>query len=229
MNVAIECTYRANDHPKSVTFQSDYMQLKDALFVAEDLVKTGRIVALEFIEDTGLRFSKKELEKTLKTKDTKPHNIVTYFDGGYHHNERLAGLGVAIYFEQNDKQHRIRKNEAFKHLESNNEAEYAALWLVLLQLEELQVEDTSVTFKGDSKVVFNQLEGKWPSYEETLNQWAGRIEEKLKQLKITPVYEMISRERNKEAHKLATQALNGVPISSRLHIDSDDKGTDTVD
>lgn len=222
MNVSIHCVYGAKRHPKKVTFQSDYLPVTDALIVANDLEKTGRVAKIEFIEETGLHFSKKELEKMLKKKETEPFNLVAYFDGGYQRDNRLAGLGAVIYFEQSGNRCRIRKNEAFEHLDSNNESEYAAFWLALLQLEELDAGNVPVTFRGDSQVVLNQLAGEWPCFEESLNKWAERIEAKLKQLRISPVYEIISREGNKEADKLATQALNGVPVSSRLLLEADE-------
>ena len=130
----------------------------------------------------------------------------------------LSGLGVAIYYEQNQTYWRIRKNAVLQQLESNNEAEYAAFYEALMELENLGVHHQSCVFKGDSLVVLNQLSGEWPCYEEPLNRWIDRIEDKLKKLHLRPVYEPISRKDNQEADRLASQALNGEEISSKLQL-----------
>ena len=98
-------------------------------------------------------------------------------------NDARSGLGIAIYFEQNKKKWRIRKNTLLEQLDSNNEAEYAAFYEALKQLEELGVHHQSCVFKGDSLVVLNQLSGEWPCYEQQLNQWIDRIEAKLEKIK----------------------------------------------
>ena len=103
-------------------------------------------------------------------------------------------------------------------MESNNEAEYAAFWLLLQELEALGVHHIEVTFKGDSQVVLNQLSGDWPVYEDEFIRWIDRIEDKMKKLGIKPIYEPISRKLNKECDQLALQALNGVDIDSRLEM-----------
>src|SRR5699024_11797205 len=61
--------------------------------------------------------------------------ISVYFDGGFDGNTRTSGLGCVIYFEQNDKSWRQRKNALVEELETNNEAEYAALHLAVQEME----------------------------------------------------------------------------------------------
>ena len=115
-----------------------------------------------------------------------PHNVTVFFDGGYHKQEARSGLGIAIYFEQNKKKWRIRKNALLEQLDSNNEAEYAALYEAVKQLEEMGVHHQSCIFRGDSLVVLNQLSGEWPCYEEPLNKWIDRIDAKLKIIRSSP-------------------------------------------
>ena len=158
------------------------------------------------------------MTKLLTTVEDEPQNVTVFFDGGFHKNEVLSGLGVAIYFEQNKKKWRIRKNALLEQLDSNNEAEYAAFYEALKQLEELGVHHQSCVFKGDSLVVLNQLSGEWPCYEQPLNRWIDRIEAKLKKLGLRPVYEPIGRKDNQEADGLATQALNGEKIFSKIEL-----------
>lgn len=85
-------------------------------------------------------------------------------------------------------------------------------------LEELDVKDVTCEVKGDSQVVLKQLEGEWPCYEEELNNWLDRIEVKLKKLHLNMIYSSIGRNENKEADKLATQALEGKRIYSKMQL-----------
>ena len=69
-----------------------------------------------------------------------------------------AGLGAVIYFRQGKKKYRVRANEKIDEMESNNEAEYAALYYGLNLLIELGVHHVPCDIKGDSQVVINQLD-----------------------------------------------------------------------
>ncbi|WP_458412899.1 ribonuclease H family protein [Schinkia sp. CFF1] len=217
MKVSIHWTYK---HPKGrqIELTSDFLPANEALFLAEDFEKTGRTKELMFYDTRDQSWTKKELQQFVKGIETEPHDIVAFFDGGYDLESRKAGLGVAIYFTQNNKQYRVRKNSLFEEIKSNNEAEYAAFWLLLQELETLGVHHIDVTFKGDSQVVLNQLSGEWPVYEEEFMPWIDRIEEKMKKLGIMASFEPISRKLNKECDQLAFQALNGIEIDSRLDL-----------
>lgn len=82
----------------------------------------------------------------------------------------------------------------------------------------MEVKGVTCEVKGDSQVVLKQLEGEWPCYEEDLNNWLDRIEAKIKTLRLSMVYTSISRNDNKEADKLATQALEGKRIYSKMQL-----------
>jgi ribonuclease HI len=217
VKVSIHWTYK---HPKGrqIELTSDLLPANEALFLVEDFEKTGRVKDIVFYDTSDQSWTKKELLQYVKGIETEPHDIVAFFDGGYDIDTRKAGLGVSIYFTQNNKQYRVRKNSLFEELESNNEAEYAAFWLLLQELENLGVHHIEVTFKGDSQVVLNQLSGDWPVYEEEFTRWIDRIEDKMKKLGIKPIYDPISRKLNKECDQLAMQALNGIDIDSRLEL-----------
>ncbi|MGO4886489.1 reverse transcriptase-like protein [Anaerobacillus sp. MEB173] len=219
MKIQIQYQYRPKRTKKTTFFSSEFIPIAEALHVAKDLEGSGRAENIAFYDETGMEWLKKELEKYTKKIETEPHNVTVYFDGGFDREERLAGLGVAIYFEQDGQSYRIRKNDCFEQIENNNEAEYAAFWLGLLELELLGVQHQEVLFKGDSQVVINHLSGDWPCYEEDLQRWIDRIEEKIKNLGLKPNYELIGRNANKEADQLAGQALKDVSISSKIQID----------
>lgn len=217
MNVRIELTYRAKKGIE-LDFYSDNLPIMDALELANDLEKTGRIKEIMFIDEYDSQWTYQQLKKFVEKMKTEPHNFTIYFDGGYDHTTKNAGLGCAIYYEQDNKFYRIRKNAFIKGLVSNNEAEYAALHLGLTELELLGIHHVPVTFVGDSLVVINQLNDEWPCYEKELASWMDRIEGKIDQLGIRPLYKNVSRKLNREADHLASQALEGKEITSHIEI-----------
>ncbi|MFC7392190.1 ribonuclease H family protein [Scopulibacillus cellulosilyticus] len=217
MIVRIELTYKT---PKGAetTFSSNEMSAKDALIIAEDIEKTGRAKRLMFADNSESSWTMKELKKYMKDIQTEPHHVSVYFDGGFNRETMQSGLGCAIYYEQSGKTYRVRKNARVDELESNNEAEYAALDLALKELERIGVHHLPVKFIGDSQVVINQLSGEWPCYEENLSRWADRIESEMERLGIKPDYESVSRKANREADQLASQALKDIEIMSTIEI-----------
>jgi len=198
---------------------SDFLSLNEAIMISEDILQTGRVKEITYTSEDGQTWNLKELKKLKDIVKDEPHDVVAYFDGGFHKNTKLAGFGAVIYFTQSGNRHRIRMNEKANEIESNNEAEYAAFAYLVKVLEEYGISRQKVLFKGDSQVVLNQLSGEWPCYEPEFNVWLDRIEAKLNQLKITPAYEPVSRKENTEADKLATQALEGIEIKSKMTID----------
>jgi len=147
--------------------------------------------------------------------------VTVYFDGGFDLKTKKSGLGCVIYYDKNGKSFRLRKNATVEELDTNNEAEYAALHLGLQELKLLDVHHLSVTFVGDSMVVINQLNDEWPCYEAELSKWMDRIENELKRLGITPEYELVSRKKNREADQLASQALNDIEIMSTKEMENE--------
>jgi len=214
----IEWIYQTkNKHQTELT--SDYLTLKETIIISEDMLQTGRAKDLSFTSEDGQTWNLKELKKLKDIVKDEPHDVVAYFDGGFHKNTKLAGFGAVIYYTQSGNRHRIRMNERADEIESNNEAEYAAFDYLVKVLEDYGITRQKIVFRGDSQVVLNQLSGEWPCYEPEFNIWLDRIEDKLKKLKITPKYEPVSRKENTEADKLATQALEGIEIKSKMTMD----------
>ncbi len=201
-----------------IRFTSDWMDGETALELGGDLEKGGKALDLEFFDEMGTGWSLKEMRKLLAEVEAEPHDITVYFDGGFNKDTYQAGLGAVIYYKQGKKKFRIRANERISEMETNNEAEYAAMHYAVTLLEEMGAHHMTCRFLGDSQVVLKQLEGEWPCYEESLNRWLDRIEEKIKKLGLEPKYEPIPRSGNKEADKLASQALEGKLINSRMQI-----------
>ncbi|KAB2496048.1 reverse transcriptase-like protein [Priestia endophytica] len=217
MDFQLRWTYKS--HGRSLDFQSAFTNGKEALLIAEDLLKTGRLKEITFVDEMNQSWTLKEMKKLLQEVKEQPHYVKAYFDGGFDLSTKKAGVGAVIYYRQNGKNYRLRSSASFDELESNNEAEYAAFHYVVKQLEELGVHHLPVTFLGDSKVVLKQLAGEWPCYEESFNRWLDRIEEELEGLHIKPTYTHIARKENEEADTLAAQALHGKEISSTYEIE----------
>ncbi|USK73170.1 ribonuclease H family protein [Peribacillus frigoritolerans] len=217
MKVIMQWTYQASKKP-SADFVSDWLDAGTALVITEDLEKAGRLKEVEFKDEFDTTWTKKELRKLLTEIEEEPQDVTVFFDGGFQKDEKVAGIGVAIYYRQGKKFWRLRSNVKLEQFESNNEAEYAAFHEAVRQMDELGIHHQSCVFKGDSLVVLNQLSGEWPCMEENLNKWLDRIEAKLDKLKIIPVCEPISRKENQEADRLATLALQGKAIFSKIEI-----------
>lgn len=217
MKYKLEWEYKVNGIEK-VLFTSDFISGDLAIQVGEELEKTGKIIELSFYDELGTSWTLKEMKKLLTEVEEDPHELTVFFDGGFKKETNQAGLGAVIFFKQGKRKFRIRANELFDEMDTNNEAEYAALFFALNILEEIGVHQLPCEIKGDSQVVLKQLEGEWPCYEDTLNKWLDRIEEKIKKLGIKPKYSPISRNDNKEADKLASQALVGKKIFSKTQL-----------
>lgn len=216
MKYRLEWNYKINN--EKVQFSSEWVSGETAIQIGEELEKTGRVSELYFYDDKGTSWILKEMKKLLVEIEEEPHDITVYFDGGFLKETNQAGLGTVIFFKQGKKKYRIRANERIDEIDSNNEAEYAAFYYALNILEDLGAQHLSCEFKGDSQVVLKQLEGEWPCYEQELNRWLDRIEEKIAALGIKPKYTVISRKENKDADKLATQALEGKEIFAKMLI-----------
>lgn len=165
-------------------------------------------------------WSIKELEKLNEELKLEPDQLQVYFDASFHKETGDSGLGVVVYYKLGEDAYRLRKNQPFKGT-TNNEAEYAALFEAVKALKDLGASRNSVTIRGDSLVVMNQLKGEWPCYDDIHNKWLDRIESALKELRLTPTYEVIDRKQNAEADQLARQMLADVPIESKLKLEAD--------
>jgi len=217
MHIRMVITYKTIQGLKT-TFESAEMDTEKAIHIAEDMLKTGRIKACDFYDQTDQSWTLKQLKSYTEDIMDEPHHITVYFDGGFDNQTRAAGLGCAIYFEQNTKKYRKRINTLIQEIGSNNEAEYAALHFGIKELANMGVHHLPVTFIGDSKVVVHQMTDEWPCYEETLSEWMDRVEDQLDRLGIQPTFKAVSRKQNKETDQLAAQALRGIDILSTIEL-----------
>lgn len=217
MKYKLEWNYQLPGNEK-ILCSSEYIDEEKAKLAGEELENLAKVSDLLVYDETGTSWTLKEMKKLTAEIEEDPHDVTIFFDGGFQKETNQAGLGAVIFFKQGKKKYRVRVNEKFDEMETNNEAEYAALFFALNLLEELGVHHLPCEIKGDSQVVLKQLEGEWPCYEEVLNRWLDRIEAKINKLGLKPKYTAITRNENKEADKLAGQALKGKRIFAKTQL-----------
>ncbi|SEO53567.1 ribonuclease HI [Amphibacillus marinus] len=220
MEVTLQFDYQAITG-EQVSFKSAPIIADQALKIAADLIKTGRTQLINFEDEHGYSYNYKQLQKQIAVDKQRPQFVELYFDGGFNHETKESGLGIVIYYQQNDCHYRVRKNACLEQLQSNNEAEYAALAFGINELGHYQISHQSIKILGDSKVVINQLAGEWPCHDPKLNYWADQIEASLAQLNLKGQYKELNRKENNEADRLAGQALKGEAIESRFKINNE--------
>lgn len=217
MKYKLEWVFKVKGN-ENVRFSSDWLEGEHALLTAGELEKTGKATDFSFEDEIGTDWTLKEMKRLLEETEEEPHDAVLYFDGGFKKDTNEAGLGVVLFFKQGKKKFRVRANERIAEMETNNEAEYAALYFAANLLEEYGIANMPCEIRGDSQGVLKQLEGEWPCYEEVLNKWLDRIEKKFESNGIKAVCKVITRNENKEADKLASQALEGKKVLAKTQM-----------
>lgn len=203
---------------QEITWRSEAIPAAHAYTLVLDMENTGRTKNIVMTDEHDSTWTLKELKKYLKSLETEPTEVEVYFDGGFNREEKLAGLGIVVYYKQNGKNYRLRTNRLAEYLTSNNEAEYAALNLAVEQLEEMGVHHQKIKIYGDSQVVINEMNGEWAVTDSVLTTWADKIDAKLQKLGIRPEYQYIDRKLNGEADQLANQALQETEIYADIDI-----------
>ncbi|MFP7494706.1 reverse transcriptase-like protein [Terribacillus saccharophilus] len=215
MKLRMKMIYRT---PKGTEaeFLSDYLPPGAVLLLMEDMQQSARIHRTELIDQYDTEWTMKELRNYMKELETEPHQVRIYADGGFDKNTGKAGLGSVIFYEQDQKEYRIRRNQKMEQLISNNEAEYAALYHAIRILEETGVRDQEIEVLMDSLIVVNQMGSDWPVYEKELKYWADKVDDALRALGLSATYIHVDRKQNKEADQLASQALKDIEIDSTI-------------
>jgi len=134
--------------------------------------------------------------------------IIIYTDGGSRGNPGPSGIGVVITDEKGIP---VKKYSEHIGEKTNNEAEYEAVIFALGKLKQVfgkeKVKKMEFEFRSDSELVMRQLKGKYKIKEEKLFPLFIKIWNiKMDFGKI--VFKEIPREKNKEADKLANEALD---------------------
>ncbi len=143
--------------------------------------------------------------------------IIIYTDGGSRGNPGPAAIGVAFCNEKDQvfKRYSEYLGENF----TNNEAEYQAVIFALQKFKALfgkkLAENTEIKLKSDSELLIKQLNGEYKILDPKiqglfLKIWNLKID--FKEVK----FNLIRREKNKEADALANEALDNKNKSQTL-------------
>jgi deoxyadenosine/deoxycytidine kinase/ribonuclease HI len=133
------------------------------------------------------------------------YSYLLQFDGACRGNpSEYLGLGCILYKDGKKKETKKEKLRS-KPKGTNNQAEYLSLIMGLNMAIENNIEELLV--QGDSELIINQINGLYKIKDSTLKKLYNNIKEKLGYFKkIT--FQHIKREFNKEADKLANEALD---------------------
>lgn len=205
---------------KGLQLESEWFEDKTISMLVNDMLKTGRIKDIMVMDEMGREWTLKEFNKLMEKLEEEPTNPTIFFDGGYDRQNTESGIGIVIYYDKGRERFRMRYNAKLLELSNNNEAEYAALYNAMELLQQIGVKHSPCVIKGDAQGVLKQLSGEWPCFEETLNQWLNRIEAKIEAMALQPSFQVIPRNENKEADKLASQALQNILIDSHQKIET---------
>ncbi|MDP1538974.1 MAG: ribonuclease HI family protein [bacterium] len=143
--------------------------------------------------------------------------IIIYIDGGSRGNPGPAAIGVVFCNEKG--QCFKRYSEYLGENLTNNEAEYQAAIFALQKFKALfgreLAKNTDIEIKSDSELLIRQLKGEYKILDPKIQTlflkiWNLKID--FKKIKFT----LISREKNKEADRLANEALENKDKSQKL-------------
>lgn len=128
--------------------------------------------------------------------------LIIYTDGGARGNPGPAGIGGVLYNESGEK---VREISEYLGETTNNQAEYKA---VLRGLQEAKKQGArELSFYIDSELVVKQLNGEYKVKNKQLQPLFVQIYNlTLEFKKVT--FSHVQREQNKEADKLANQAMD---------------------
>jgi len=138
----------------------------------------------------------------------KKEKIIVYADGGSRGNPGPAGVGVFI---TNAQDQLIKKYSQAIGEKTNNEAEYEAVIFALQKIKHLfgkqKTRDLEIEIRVDSELVARQLAGKYKIMEEKLFPLFIKIWNLKMDFGHISFIE-IPREKNKEADRLANEAMD---------------------
>jgi ribonuclease HI len=130
--------------------------------------------------------------------------LTIFTDGGARGNPGPAAIGVVI---KNENKEKISAYGEYLGEQTNNFAEYSAIISALKKAKELGADEVACFL--DSKLVVEQLGGKWKVKEPTLQKLFIQAYNASAQFKkIT--YQHIFREKNKEADRLVNETLDNI-------------------
>ncbi len=128
--------------------------------------------------------------------------LTLFADGGSRGNPGPAAAGAVLY---DDSKQIIARLKSDLGLTTNNQAEYAAVILGLKKALELKA--TTVEIKLDSKLIVEQLAGRWKIKDLAMRKCAEKAHAYLEKLASWSIHH-IPREQNTEADALVNEILD---------------------
>jgi len=140
-------------------------------------------------------------------------DYICYFDGscGPINPGGVIGIGTVIYKVYGHYKEIIREKSGYIEADifnSNNMAEYMALIDILEWFDYKEIKDKNIKIYGDSKMVINQMKGRWRIGEGMYNQVAQEAQDLLLITDNKLHFKWVPREQNTEADKLSKHKLN---------------------
>ncbi|TSC92352.1 MAG: fructose-2 6-bisphosphatase-like protein [Candidatus Berkelbacteria bacterium Licking1014_7] len=130
-----------------------------------------------------------------------------YTDGGARGNPGPAACAVVV-FEKGKKGKKIAEFGKFLGRATNNQAEYQGVLQALLWLEQQEKSARQINFFLDSKLIVEQLSGRFKLKNEGLKMLFWQIQKKIMSLGLTVNFKHIPREQNQEADKIVNEILD---------------------
>jgi len=128
--------------------------------------------------------------------------MILFADGGARGNPGPAAAGVVL---KNSKNETLATISNFLGTATNNQAEYAGVILGVKKALELSATELDIYL--DSKLIVEQVSGRWKIKDLELKKLAEKVHAGLEQLGKWQIHH-IPREKNREADLLANQALD---------------------
>ncbi len=135
----------------------------------------------------------------------KESSVDIYCDGGSRGNPGEASYGVVVV--KNGK--KIYEEGKKIGIATNNTAEYTAVVGALKYISKIKDHITEIQFFLDSKLVVEQLSGKWKIKNENLRNLYYSIKTLEPSLGVKITYSHIPREENSAADRMVNLALDG--------------------
>ena len=129
--------------------------------------------------------------------------VVIYTDGGSRNNPGVSGAGAVIY----DGTEKVAEVSQYLGIQTNNWAEYEAVALALAEAKRQGLGGENVEVRLDSKLVAEQLSGRWKIKEPTLKPQAEKVRAFMPHF-ASITFTFIPREKNVEADALANLAMD---------------------
>ena len=134
--------------------------------------------------------------------------IKIYTDGGSRGNPGPSAIGVVVLAD-GEVVHEISRAIG---VTTNNVAEYQAVIDSLKWIAQLDEPDRpkEINWFLDSKLVVEQLSGRWKIKDEKMRQLATDIWQRLARLELKSSFNHVPREKNRSADALVNQALDSL-------------------